>query len=173
MSKELQIQPDQQFRAAMRALIGARWRTLWKAIPAAIANEDPEGVHQVRVASRRLRAAMDVSSECFPDKWFRPLQKTAKEITSALGEVRDRDVQLEEFAKQRKRASADERLGIDRLTARIKSERTTAVEEMIRYLTALKDSDARNESKRRFAKDDEPTRIRPNSGSKKKRKSRR
>ena len=122
----------------------------------------------MRVASRRLRAAMDVSADCFPAKWFRPLHKSAKEITSALGEVRDRDVQLEEFAKLRKRASAPERQGIDRLTARLEAERATALDEMIAYLTKLQASRVRKESRRRFPRDRNVKLTRAGKGARKK-----
>ena len=37
-----------------------------EAVPVAIEGVDPEGVHDVRVASRRLRAAMDVAASAFP-----------------------------------------------------------------------------------------------------------
>ena len=60
---------EPRFRDAMRTLIGERWEAVWAAIPAAIDGEDIEGVHAVRVASRRLRAAMDTGAPCFPPKW--------------------------------------------------------------------------------------------------------
>ena len=150
MSEDVVVQPDQEFRAAMRSLIGERWRELWKALPAAVANEDPEGVHKLRVASRRLRAAMDVSTDCFPAKWFNPLHKRARAITSALGTVRDHDVQLEQFAKLRRRANAAERQGIDLLTSKIERERARAREEMADFLSRIESSNLRKTSKRRF-----------------------
>ena len=168
MSKQFDARPDQQFAAAMNALIGERWRTFWKALPAAIANEDPEGVHQVRVASRRLRAAMDISDDSFPKQWYRPLHKTAKDVTSALGKVRDRDVQLEAFAKLWRRASAAERQGIDRLTARLEAERATAVDEMIAYLTKLDGSNAKRKSKRRFPRNVDVKPVRSGKAARKK-----
>jgi hypothetical protein len=94
-------EPSGEFVDAMRTLIGERWAAVWKTIPVALAGEDIEGVHDVRVASRRLRAAMDVAVECFPAGWYRPLHKSAKEITGALGEVRDRDVLLVALQEQR------------------------------------------------------------------------
>ncbi|MER3486331.1 MAG: hypothetical protein C4345_10505 [Chloroflexota bacterium] len=57
--------PTLPYRGVMRDLIAARWGAVWRAVPVAIEGTDPEGVHDVRVASRRLRAAMDVS-RAFP-----------------------------------------------------------------------------------------------------------
>jgi CHAD domain-containing protein len=138
------------YRDAMRALIGARWEEVWKAIPRASAGTDIEGVHDVRVASRRLRAAMDVGAPAFPAPWYKPLHKLAKEITSELGAVRDRDVMIEYFTTQREQAPPNERPGIDRLIARIERERTAARTEMEAFLSELADRAMRDETRRRF-----------------------
>ena len=58
----------------------------------------------MRVASRRLRAAMDVA-RLLPGKWYSASHRTAKEITGALGEVRDRDVLLEALKATEARAA--------------------------------------------------------------------
>jgi CHAD domain-containing protein len=54
-----------------------------------------EPVHRMRVASRRLRAALPLFSSCMPEKkykaWFREVRGT----TRALGSARDLDVQIE------------------------------------------------------------------------------
>lgn len=142
--------PDMRYRDAMIGLIGERWGEVWKAMPVALLGEDPEGVHDVRVASRRLRAAMDVAVDCFPKSWYRPLHRTAKEITSALGEVRDRDVLLEALVKERAGAPPPERPGIDRLIHRIERERVAARVEMEVFLTELLASDVPREVVARF-----------------------
>lgn len=144
------LDPRDPFREAMRELIAERWRTLWKAVPVALAGHDIEGVHDVRVASRRLRAAMDVAVECFPADWYRALHRTAKEITGALGEVRDRDVLIEALTAERDAAPAVERPGIERLMARIEAERTEARAAMERYLNGLLAAGVAEEATRRF-----------------------
>jgi CHAD domain-containing protein len=55
---------------------------------------DIERVHAMRVASRRLRAAMEVFAPCFPRKPFKKVLKEVKELADALGERRDRDVSI-------------------------------------------------------------------------------
>jgi CHAD domain-containing protein len=145
------LSPDQSYRSAMRSLIADRFAALWRAAPVALAGADPEGVHDVRVASRRLRAAMDVASGAFPADWFAPLHRTAKEITGALGGVRDRDVLLEHFAAARAHAAdADTAAALDRLTSRIEREREAAREEMIAFFDDLEARRVEAESVRRF-----------------------
>lgn len=138
------------FRAVMKTLIGQRWAGVWKAIPAALEGTDIEGVHDVRVASRRLRAAMDIAAPVFPTGWYTPLHREAKQITSALGEVRDRDVLLEALHMDRENAPVTEHPGIDRLIGRIDEERVTARAEMERYLSQLLKGPIRKEIERRF-----------------------
>lgn len=66
---------------------------------AALKWKDPEGVHDMRVASRRLRSAI---SDFMPYVHKRELTDTIKQIKSiadALGEVRDQDVAIPALEK--------------------------------------------------------------------------
>jgi CHAD domain-containing protein len=134
----------------MKTLIGERWGAVWAAMPAAIAGDDIEGVHDVRVASRRLRAAMDVAVACFPAGWYRPLHRGAKEITRSLGAVRDRDVQSAALTAERDAAAVAERPGIQRLIDRVEAERVEARGDMEAFVARLLASDLPSEVGRRF-----------------------
>lgn len=57
-------------------------------------SDDIEYIHRARVATRRLRAAMPLFEECFTPEDFRRWKKSIKEVTSALGDARDKDVQI-------------------------------------------------------------------------------
>ncbi len=89
----------------MRELIAVRFGALWRVLPAALAGTE-NGVHDLRVASRRLRAALDIASGLFPASWFQPLHDTVKEITAAFGEVRDGEVLIAFLRAERDSASA-------------------------------------------------------------------
>lgn len=142
------------FCEAMRAAIDERWRTVWATLPASIAGEDIEAVHDTRVASRRLRAAMDAGAPCFPGRWYRPLHAAARDLTSALGAVRDRDVLLQAFGAERDAAPAAEAPGIDRLIGRLERERVTARAEMEAHLEAMLAGPLPAETARRFGAPD-------------------
>ena len=107
-----ELQPDDQFRDAMQEMIGKQWQTFWLALPDEETIDDPETIHKVRVASRRLRAAMDISVDAFPQGWYRDLHKVARQTTGAFGGVRDADVQIGELQQLGKRAEGDETLAI-------------------------------------------------------------
>lgn len=59
---------------------------------AAIDGRDPEGVHQMRVALRRLRSALSVFRKLIPPDQLTWLQTEAKRTIGALGDARDWDV---------------------------------------------------------------------------------
>lgn len=144
--------PEPDFREAMKTLIAQRWAVVWKTIPVALEGTDIEGVHDVRVASRRLRAAMDIAAPAFPRGWYKPLHRAAKEITGALGEVRDRDVLLAALAAERDAAVPAERPGIERLIHRVDQERIAARVEMERFLHETMHGPLRHEVERRFGR---------------------
>lgn len=56
--------------------------------------EDPEEVHDMRVAIRRMRAAIKLFEKALPER-ARHLRGELKWVANALGDVRDLDVQLE------------------------------------------------------------------------------
>jgi CHAD domain-containing protein len=86
--------------------------------------EEPEHLHQARVASRRLRVALEVFEDCFPAKKARKWRKAVRRLLKTLGPARDKDVQIEFIGGvlaglRRKEARA----GIARLLLRLRQER--------------------------------------------------
>jgi CHAD domain-containing protein len=57
--------------------------------------EDIERVHDMRVATRRLRAALEIFEPCFPRKRHRKALRKVKALADALGQRRDADVEIE------------------------------------------------------------------------------
>lgn len=58
------------------------------------AGTDIEYIHRMRVASRRLRAALPLFAGCFPEKEYKHWETEIKQITRSLGRARDLDVQI-------------------------------------------------------------------------------
>lgn len=63
--------------------------------------EDIEDVHQMRVATRRMRSAFRLLEEYYKTKRTRPYASFLKQIAARLGAVRDIDVLIEDLEKQR------------------------------------------------------------------------
>jgi len=66
-------------------------------------SEDIEYIHRMRVASRRLRAALPLFRTCFPDKQYGKWMRELTRITRALGDARDADVQIAFLQKSLKK----------------------------------------------------------------------
>lgn len=86
-----------------------------------LTTEDPEAVHQMRVATRRIRAAMDCLGNFMP-KSLLALEPELRWLFHLLGDVRDLDVQLEMLQESESKSQAP---GIGEVVARLRSERAS------------------------------------------------
>ena len=85
---------------------------------------DIEPIHRMRVASRRLRAALPLFAACFSKKYVKSWKKQLRKLTSALGSARDTDVQLELVQKVYvEQSELRNRPGLRRLKLRITQQR--------------------------------------------------
>jgi triphosphatase len=64
--------------------------------------EDPEELHDMRVATRRLRAALKLYSDALPKRSER-YERDLRWVAGALGEVRDLDVHLQRLTEEASR----------------------------------------------------------------------
>jgi CHAD domain-containing protein len=91
---------------------------------------DLESVHDARVATRRLRAAMEIFEPCFPRKPYRNALKRVKRLADALGERRDRDVAIGLLEECRFEVAEADSASLAELIARLQAERNTADENL-------------------------------------------
>jgi len=79
--------------------------------------QDIEYIHRMRVASRRLRAALPLFSYCFPARHYAKWMQELTNVTRALGEARDADVQIafleKTLKKLQKESGADTKAAPD------------------------------------------------------------
>ena len=87
-----------------------------------------EGVHDMRVATRRLRAALEVFEPCFPPKLHRRALRDIKVLADGLGERRDRDVAIAHLEQTAERMPEAARRGIDSLISELRGEQAAANE---------------------------------------------
>jgi CHAD domain-containing protein len=97
----------------IRLVLRTRLGEMYDLRAAALDWEDIEGVHGMRVASRRLRSALRDFGDILGNKSVP--QRRLKEVADALGEVRDQDVALAALEKMRAKAGADVAAGIKHL----------------------------------------------------------
>lgn len=97
---------------------------------------DIERVHDMRVATRRLRAAIEVFRPCFPSGASKRALKEVKALADALGERRDRDVAIEALAGFAAAMPSPDRPGIGSLVQRFRQEQEQANAELAPYVDA-------------------------------------
>jgi len=100
--------------------------------------DEIEGVHAMRVATRRLRAALEVFGPCLVRKRRGRVLAEVKALAAALGERRDRDVQLELLARLRPDCAGAEGLALALLARELRVEQDEANRELAKALTHAK-----------------------------------
>ncbi len=83
----------------------------------------PGPVHQMRVWSRRTRAALEIFHVCFDTKAFAEVERAVKSATDALSEARDLDVMIENLKSRAEKLPASHRTGIESFVERLQEQR--------------------------------------------------
>ena len=144
------------FRDAARKILSAALRKMMRNADetrAGLQKREPtaaqiEALHDMRVGSRRLRAALAVFARVFGKDDFRRIQRDVAAITDALSAVRDLDTQRETLAAGAQNLLPNEAYGVERLRKRLARQRDREREAL---LAALKKLDKSGFAKR-FAK---------------------
>jgi triphosphatase len=89
----VEIAPDMQARAAFQSIASACLKQIVANKPAIVAS-DPEGIHQMRIGLRRLRATISLFSDMILEEQSRPIKVELKWLTNELGPAREFDVFL-------------------------------------------------------------------------------
>ena len=99
--------------------------------------EDPEELHDMRVATRRLRAAMKVFEDALPERarWFR---EELRWVAGALGDVRDLDVQIHSLGAWRDGADEEGSASLGKILEVMKKRRTEARGRMLDALDSAR-----------------------------------
>jgi CHAD domain-containing protein len=95
---------------------------------------DIEPVHDMRVATRRLRAALEVFEPCFPSKRHGRALKRVKVLADALGGRRDRDVAIEFLERFGDDVPESDRAAVAALVERLRDEQRQANEDLAPYV---------------------------------------
>jgi CHAD domain-containing protein len=91
------LHADMTFHDAAVRTVAVRAEELWAHSADVLDVTDIERVHDMRVATRRLRAVLEIYAPCFPKREHRAVLRDVKLLADALGARRDPDVQLEDL----------------------------------------------------------------------------
>lgn len=93
-ARKVELDCGASFSQAAARVVKVRSKEVFKHSEGVLDLSDIEPVHDMRVATRRLRAALEVFEPCFPEKRYRKTLKKVKALADALGERRDADVEI-------------------------------------------------------------------------------
>lgn len=92
---DIPLRPDMPFAEAAATTVSVRASELWAHSHDVLDTSDIERVHAMRVATRRLRAVLEIFAPAFPRERHKEVLVEVKALADALGARRDPDVQLE------------------------------------------------------------------------------
>ncbi len=120
------LTPDDSYGEAAAQVISIRAAELSEHARGVLDTGDIERVHDMRVATRRLRASMEVFEPCFPGKPYRQALREVKRLADGLGERRDRDVAIAALTGFNDQMHVPDRKGVASLIDRLRDEQAQA-----------------------------------------------
>jgi len=131
------------FRAAAAKVVAVRGAELFEESHDVLDTSDIERVHDMRVATRRLRAVLEIFAPCFEPSLHRGVLDDVKALADALGERRDPDVHIEALEGFGAAVSEADQPGVESLVARLREEQAGANATVARALEEMERSDLR------------------------------
>ena len=114
-AEDIDVTPDEPYRRAGARIVRVRTAELFDHAEGVLDTSDIERVHAMRVASRRLRAVLEIFAPCFPQSEFKGVLRDVKQLADALGERRDPDVHIDALRTFAKSLLAANKHGVARL----------------------------------------------------------
>ena len=119
---------DGPYADAAAKVVSVRGAELAEEAQGVLDTGDIERVHDMRVATRRLRAALEIFEPCFPEKAYGQALTEVKRLADALGERRDRDVAIAALRSFNDQMAAPDRRGVGSLIEQLRGEQEKANE---------------------------------------------
>ncbi|HJT03063.1 MAG TPA: CHAD domain-containing protein [Pseudonocardiaceae bacterium] len=128
----------------LRAALDTRLRALLAHDPGTRVGEDPEELHQMRVAVRRMRALLKAARPLLDRSWADDLRSELGWLGRSLGPVRDADVLIDRLRGRATAFDDTSRYAVETLIGALVTDREIARAEMLdvlgsrRYATLLR-----------------------------------
>jgi CHAD domain-containing protein len=139
----VELAPEEPFARAGARAVRVRAEELFAHAEGVLDTTDIERVHDMRVASRRLRAVLEIFAPCFPKTPYKVALRDVKDLADALGERRDPDVQIEALAKTAADMPAAQRAGVKALAERVRARQEAGNRALVEALEHAERSELR------------------------------
>lgn len=128
------VTPDDTMAEAGRKILLKEFVEMLKHEAGSRAGEDIEAVHDMRVATRRMRSAFRLLEDYYKRKAVRAYSRSLRRVARALGAVRDLDVLIEALQKFLPKLPAEQQPHLQAVIDRLAAQRVEARNELIKSL---------------------------------------
>ena len=128
------LDPDGPYADAAAKVVAVRAREVADHSRDVLDVTDIERVHDMRVATRRLRAALEIFEPCFPASQHEEALAEVKAVADALGHRRDADVTIAALERFADGLAAPDRPGVASLVEQVRAEQAQANAELEAYM---------------------------------------
>ena len=142
-AETVELQAEVPYREAAARTVAVRTQELFDHAEGVLDTSDIERVHDMRVATRRLRAVLEIFAPCFERSLHRAVLADVKALADALGERRDPDVHIDALEGFAAAVAEVDRPGVESLVARLREEQAAANATVARALEQMERSDLR------------------------------
>lgn len=165
-ARKVSLDCDASFSKAAQKTVKVRAAEVFAHSEGVLNLGDVEPVHDMRVATRRLRAALEVFEPCFPHKRHRKALKKIKGLADALGKRRDADVEIILLESLAEEATEADRRALGELIKALRVRQAEANESLASYVTPKRLKKLRRRLKKlvKKARTDAAGPLRPNVG---------
>ena len=125
---------DDAAGAHLRYILGRQLDTILSRDPGVRLGGEIEDVHQMRVATRRMRSVLRVASPLLKPEWEKPLRDKLGWLGRQLGEARDLDVQIAYFKGQFDRVKPADRAAFERFIEYLEEKRSKVQRQLVSHL---------------------------------------
>ena len=120
------LECDMPYARAAAHIVAVRVQGLFAHADGVLDVTDIERVHDMRVATRRLRAVLEIFAPCFPAGEHKAVLRDVKRLADALGARRDPDVQLAALERFEQATAKADAPGIEAFAGRLREEQAAA-----------------------------------------------
>ena len=131
------LNPDQPLNICLLKIIRTRLSEMYSFEKGTIEGRNIECLHDMRVSSRRVQAALKIFRGVFPQRKFKSQYVRLRTLIRALGVVRHYDVFIDKLEKYRDKLSKSNKKALELLIVRQRNLREAKRKELISYMKHL------------------------------------
>jgi CHAD domain-containing protein len=134
------VNPQESLRSNAPLMLHTRLEELYQFAPFICDPANVTELHNMRIASKRLRYTLEIFAPCFSGKDFEKVSSQVKAVQEQIGEIHDRDVRgplLQAFLDSHAAHRPEIRAGLERLIESQQAERAALYRKFLAFWNKL------------------------------------